>query len=312
MRCRTCGYSLWNLPRPQCPECGTGFDLRTYRFVPGTVGFACPHCGHLHGGAGEHHIPSSEDQVLCLNCGRAINVVEMRVVPLTDDLSKADASSADLIPWEERKTLGFWPSLWRTIKLSMLDPKRLGESLHDGTRFVDGYFFAFWCNFVGALVNAFIFILFYLGMMIFALATQPSSTSGGSAGPVVVFGINIATQIFGLALTLVTPLLYVGITGGTAHLFLRYFGPNKAGFHRTAMSVLYGQGPMAIGVIPFVGAYVGMVWTLVSVILILTRSQGVSGLKATIACLWFSLLLLVSCCGLMGLIFGIFAFARIP
>jgi len=25
-RCRVCGYILYGLPQPRCPECGTGFD----------------------------------------------------------------------------------------------------------------------------------------------------------------------------------------------------------------------------------------------------------------------------------------------
>ena len=45
MRCKGCGYSLWNVPGRTCPECGRGFAPSEFEFRPNTVEFCCAGCG---------------------------------------------------------------------------------------------------------------------------------------------------------------------------------------------------------------------------------------------------------------------------
>src|ERR1700679_478827 len=89
MRCRKCNYSLWKLNRANCPECGTAFDWRTYRFRPNAIGLACPHCGHLH----KDSPPSTATWITCHGCGKSVTAKAMQVVPLTADPRQAEAIS---------------------------------------------------------------------------------------------------------------------------------------------------------------------------------------------------------------------------
>jgi hypothetical protein len=47
MKCQSCGYPLWNLKQPRCPECGEHFAVTAWRFKSGTVRFRCPECEAL-------------------------------------------------------------------------------------------------------------------------------------------------------------------------------------------------------------------------------------------------------------------------
>ncbi|MHC4609441.1 MAG: hypothetical protein ACYS7M_03745, partial [Planctomycetota bacterium] len=57
MHCIHCGYLLFNLPRPVCPECGLPFDVCAYRFEPQVVHFACPACDQEYAGNDQRGLP---------------------------------------------------------------------------------------------------------------------------------------------------------------------------------------------------------------------------------------------------------------
>ncbi len=77
MRCKTCGYRLWNLTEQRCPECATPFRPSEFEFVPNSVQFCCPHCGQAYYGTGPqgHLEPAS---FVCAKCGNAIQMVGRR------------------------------------------------------------------------------------------------------------------------------------------------------------------------------------------------------------------------------------------
>jgi len=80
MKCINCGYALWNLRVPRCPECGMVFDVRGWQFEPGSVHFACSSCEAV---LDEQSIGGG--WTACQSCGRKLRWSEVRVVPLEEN-----------------------------------------------------------------------------------------------------------------------------------------------------------------------------------------------------------------------------------
>ena len=175
MKCTTCGYILLNLTTPRCPECGTPFDVRDYSFEPGTVAFACPHCGVLHVGHGERYIPATTDQATCDGCGQIMRVGDMRVVPVVDDWDPRYATSVRNVPWENRGSIGCWQAWWRTLRLSLVKPRQLGRQIDAATSLGQGYVFAISCSLL-----AYIGTGLALGLLLGILLGIGSSYAGTS------------------------------------------------------------------------------------------------------------------------------------
>ncbi len=282
MQCRTCGYILLNLPEPRCPECGTGFDIRSYRFVPGTVAFACPHCGHMHGGTGESYLPAMTELAACLGCGQAMRVGAMRVVPLSD---RVEDYSTDRVPWEERKQLGRWRAFWRTWLLGAVGPQELGPMVAGpGGRFGAALGFAM-------LVNGLAFAAFGLswalamGLLFAAIGSQ--SSRGGGPGWEEILGIvgcmGGVPTLFGL----LWPLLLTVIHASSAHLLLLITGVRAGGFNITARVLLYCQAPALFVAVPFCGVpYVwaaAYLWTCICAAIALMSAHRIDAWRAILA-----------------------------
>ena len=80
MKCQNCGYLLFNLPRPVCPECGRSFDVAVYQFEPGAVSFKCPHCDREYYGTDARGLPHPRE-FECRGCSQQIALREMCVAP---------------------------------------------------------------------------------------------------------------------------------------------------------------------------------------------------------------------------------------
>jgi predicted RNA-binding Zn-ribbon protein involved in translation (DUF1610 family) len=291
MHCFTCGYALWNLTEPRCPECGREFDLREYRFVPGTVAFACPLCGGLHQGSGDAYLPGLSDTVRCQACGEMIETRRMMVAPLVDDPQTA---IADPLPWVDRKRLGLWRAWWKTAVMGMVSPGKIGQRIGFDGNFSDAYKFAL-MTFAVTLTVQVVCVGILLSLVIVAFAGVNAS-SGNPPDMLVLILIMWAIMIGSAVLgSVLGPLLIAGIQGGCAHLFLRVTGPIKRNFSVTAQAILYAHGPVIWMGIPICGWYLGFafqIWALVASILVLMRAQAVGGVRATFALLWLPLVFL--------------------
>ncbi len=283
MQCRTCGYALLNLSEPRCPECGSGFDIRSYRFVPDTVAFACPYCDHLHGGSGESYLPATTEQATCLGCGQAMTVSAMRVVPLANDVK---AYSTDRVPWEDHQQLGRWRAFWRTWGLAMVMPHKLGPMVGGpGGSFVAALGFAM-------IVNGVAFAIFSLSWIVlfavFFVLFDSMGTGSGLGMSEILFasGCCGGVTLFGLLL----PLLITAIHGGGAHLLLAITGRHDGDFNTTARSLLYAQSPALIVAMPFCGVPYGWaaayLWTCISAVFVLMAAHRIGPWRAIIASFW--------------------------
>ncbi|MEX0775172.1 MAG: hypothetical protein WD042_05600 [Phycisphaeraceae bacterium] len=302
MHCRTCGYALWNLSEPRCPECGTGFDLRTYRFTPGTVAFACPHCGHLHGGAGERYLPAETEQAQCLGCGQAMDVKAMRVIPMVDN---AQALVADRVPWEDRRHLGIWKAYWRTLALGMFFPHRLGPMAADNDNSASAFGFAL----VTCLVSFTVWGVTYALFMFAILSMVGSLGGGGGPAPPPMIGGMVGGCVLGVSViwAVLWPLLVWGVHAGSAHLALNVGARPAHGFGVTARCILFCQGGNILAAVPLCGMpyfwMLGYLWVCISTIIALVTAQRVGALRASIASLWLPVVSVIVVAGLyVGLI----------
>lgn len=101
MKCRNCGYTLWNLTEPRCPECGHRFDVQSYWFPIGSVVFKCPFCGHRHPGRDARGLPF--DAGRCEGCGQMLVVEQMPVEPVDAAHPVEPESDDDQNPFLRRK-----------------------------------------------------------------------------------------------------------------------------------------------------------------------------------------------------------------
>lgn len=286
MHCRHCGYALWNLIEPRCPECGLAFDLRTYRFAPETVGFACPDCGHLHAGRDDNGLPATADVAVCEACARPMQVTRMPVVPLLPDPPAAIGSA---LPWDERAKLGWWKAWWKTTHMGMISPTQVPQQLHPGSTWGNSYLYAVVTYGLGMSINA--------GLL--AIMVGIGWSNSAQSNPLIVWGVVLAiliTAVLGYAL--LVPLVLWLFCAVPTHLILRLLaGERMGGFRDTARLVNYAQAPMALLAIPIcgyhIGGNVGWIWAIVATILMVRAAHGVSGLKASLAVLGLPLAMLV-------------------
>lgn len=125
MRCKGCGYSLWNVPGRTCPECGRAFAPSEFEFLPNAVEFCCPACLQQYYGTGADGLPVPRE-FPCVRCGQACSLDSMvvRLAPgATDDL--ADPAR---VPWEREGT-GRLRRLFGTVRDAMVKPVTLGRAV---------------------------------------------------------------------------------------------------------------------------------------------------------------------------------------
>ena len=249
MRCLGCGYSLWNLKEPNCPECGRPYDLFDYRFVPGTVAFACPLCSHYHRGAGEQYLPGYTVTSRCAGCGQMIATRQMNVVLLADDPDKAEAMPAEEVPWVKRRVFGRRAAWWATFQMCIVRPREIGRRIGPHTRWQDAYWFAYVSHLIAYGV---------IGAVVLALAVAVMLGSGyGSMSEMATVMLVFFSLV--VVVPLVAPLLLAAVHGSLSHLFLSRTGPRRGTFRHTISSLLYAQGPQIfalLGVIPCAAPFV--------------------------------------------------------
>ena len=308
MECRICGYALWSLTEPRCPECGTAFDFRDFTFEPDSVAFACPHCRHRHAGQGEHHHPGSDDQAVCRRCGRPMTVANMSVVPLRDDVK---AVPIRLTPWERYwVSRGPWRERvreqgllravvpWFGLKLdrawlttcwrAMLEPSEAARHVGAHSRPGTGLRFALTTSLVASGGQALI-VTSLAGLAMLLLSMAGRSDAGAREW---LFWTMRAGCVASAAMVGWTALVLIG--GLAANRALAVMGDRRGAARLTMLAVAYGQGPFVVAAIPVFGLPVAYIWCKVSSIVQLSVLQRISLQRAAVACLWLPTLTLLA------------------
>ena len=288
MHCRKCGYGLWNLSAPFCPECAEPFGIRDFQFKLGTVAFACPYCAHLHLGQGARGLPCNHEKMACQGCGEVIRVGVMRVVVLADDDGGIGPIDADVLPWEDRQRLGWLRGWWMTCCMAMITPIRVATLIKLNARSDHAirfamvtYLIASGVHLVAGLVVAFV---------MFGLLRVDTINNNAT---MVTYMMGCTPALGGLAL-LGMPFLTLLVVSYPAQLFLHLTGESLGDANDTACCVLYGQGAGILIGIPVIGFFlmiVPLLWVMAATIAMVARVKRISVAQAAAACLWMPFLL---------------------
>lgn len=271
MRCKTCGYTLWNLTARTCPECGSSFRPSDFQFRPNAVRFMCPHCGQAYYGTdGQGHlVPRAFD---CVSCARPITMDETVLAPAEGVDERTSAAAEN--PWLDPARRGIIRPWWSTVVMSMIRPTELARATPGHAPLTRSWGFGM-LN-LGAVFLAGLAAMFACFGGVSLMAGQ----GGGAPGLAPALLGQGIFQLARLVLVLVCTLLWIGATHG----LLRLSGPAPGTVRVTAHAILYASGFYVLSVIPCVGYFMLIGWV-VSATLMVMAGHGVSGGRAAFATL---------------------------
>ncbi|MHC4217569.1 MAG: hypothetical protein ACYSU7_03850 [Planctomycetota bacterium] len=270
MRCRECDYPLWNLTARECPECGTAFKPSDYEFAPGTVQFCCPHCRQAY--YGEAPLGHLEPRAFtCVKCDAEIDMDQAVVLP-TQGVSEA-ATRPGVAPWIERRQRGTVRAFFATIGLAMIRPGTLMRGVPHNAPVGEAVAFGLLAVTMAVAVGG---AVPYIGYW----AWQSVAWGG--------WGASFWQAIWIGFMSVVSAFMVAGLLPVQAlvtHAVLRLIARPAHSLDRTCQAVAYGAGAGAISAIPCAGPFVGLVWWLVSSVIMVRAGQQVSGGRASTAVL---------------------------
>ena len=282
MQCKTCDYRLWQLSGRVCPECGTSFVPSEFEFVVNSVQFRCPHCDQDYYGTGEkgHLEPKEFD---CVSCGHRVHMDEMVLFPT--HTVREEQTEVDRNPWLIRKKRGAIKAWFATVGRGLVAPRRLMRATPEWSSAASALWFA--------ILTSVLFCLAGTGQVAIFPIVIDVILGGGRGG---LGGAATVLAILGLGPMLVLVVLVL-LWGLTAHALLRLTGRTAGGIGRTYHAVCYSAGANAPTAVPCLGIYVcwiGGIWWAISMALMLTVAQRVSGRRAALAALALPLMTLVA------------------
>lgn len=267
MKCRTCGYRLWQLPARRCPECGTDYRPSDYEFVPNSVEFHCPHCRQPYYGTGpKGHLAPSEFN--CVTCGRHVTMDEMILSPAP---GTSEEQTSLRLPWLERRERGWLRAWLSTARIALFAPSQLMKAVPADSSGWEAFRFVF-LNLVPVLTIA------CIPVVIFDVLIMASTM--GNAPLFFIVGMLLMTLVSGLL-----SLVWIALWALLAHALLRLTGQTAGPLLRTQQAIYYSSGANLVTAIPCLGSYVGWIWYLVSAIFAVKEGQRVHGGRATFAVL---------------------------
>jgi len=149
--------------------------------------------------------------------------------------------------WEKRSELGFFGGLFGTVKKVMLEPSATFEDMKREGGIGTPLVFALIITAIASIWS----IIFTVGMAI------PGVLIGAVIGP------------------------FIG--AAIVHVMLMILGAAKHGYETTYRTMCYSSAPQVLGIIPFLGLLVGGIWSLVALIIGVSKSQETTTLKAAVA-----------------------------
>jgi hypothetical protein len=205
------------------------------------------------------------------------------------------------IPWENRKELGFFNALFKTIVQVISHPTDFFRAMSKDEDYTEPLFFGAMTSLFTMLISYIwvVPLVFIMPMMLASFGEDPTSAFAGSFG----MGFNMIFQlIFGLIM--IVPGLF--INAGILHLGVMIFGANKGGYVNTFKAVCYSSAAGALGVIPIVGWILALYKIAVEIIGLREAHETTTG-KAILAWIFVPAV----CCLLAALVIIPFAGAII-
>lgn len=299
MRCKNCDYALWNLTGRDCPECGTPFRPSEFEFKPGSVKFCCPDCEQAYYGTTYtgHLRPRAFD---CVSCGRHLDMDEMVLLP-ADGWDERSVTGT-VAPWI-RTGVGFFRRWLGTVGWSYVKPVEFMRGLPATHGLGSAFGFA--------LITQLLIALIGIGLPIIVIVLIVTLSGGGGGGGM---GFPIVTILPGFLIVLAT-IVWTLLWGVLIHATLALTGGTPHPMGRTLSALCFSSGTLAAQVVPCLGpyclGYIVGIWWLVSAILMVMEGQKTSGVRASLAVLWFPVLSLLLVIGAyVFMIFGVISQTR--
>ncbi len=173
-------------------------------------------------------------------------------------------------PWENRSEIGLWQGIWQTCKAVLFSPDTLFKELtyEGGKR--DPLAFGLLTGSVGSMLGLFWQSLIPGGLLILGHSFLSQ------------FAIGIIV-LFVLAMIPLMVTIGIFIYSGILHLLLVLVRGANNGFEATFRVVSYSQAAQIVGVIPFLGGWIGGVWQLIVQIIGLREIHETSYLRVILA-----------------------------
>ena len=281
MRCKGCGYSLWNVPGRTCPECGRGFVPSEFDFQANAVEFCCPGCMQQYYGTDERGLPVPR-AFDCVKCGAACELDSMilRAAPGV----REDAVERHCVPWEQESQGARLRRFWRTVGDGMRRPSQLGLAIRAGADARSATWFAL------ILLSSTLAPTAILVAGIFLV--RPFLDAGSTRTGVFSLGSEVWTTLgYGAAYVLGSSLGVLALIAALAflaRLLLGLLGARVA-WRTVWCSAAYSVGPFVSMAVPCLGVYCGsipaFVWFIVAWIIVLVHAAAVPTWKACVAVL---------------------------
>lgn len=197
-------------------------------------------------------------------------------------------------PWEQREQLGVVKAIIETIKAVLLEPTLTFSTMKREGGLQNPLIFNLIVGTIGGIIFQAMFTIGQMGMMSFA-TQQQGGTGAMFVGGIVGFLMSFITVPISVAIG-----AFVG--PGIIHLCLMLLKAAPRPFETTFRVVNYANGALAaLYVVPVIGMIAMIPWSIIVLILGISKAQEISAGKAALAIF----LPLIVCCVLGGIIFAV-------
>jgi hypothetical protein len=222
-----------------CPYCQFSKEIPKEKIPPGVIGVTCPRCGQRFEWAAAVKDMSSVGEEDPEREGQD---------PMA---GPEDGTARRGAPWENRSELGFWQSIFQTIKEVLFSPQALFKTLSVRNGFRDPLVFGLFLGSIGGMIGLFWqFVIVSGGLLPFVLP---------------VIGHIAIGLLFFVLMLLVPVFVAAGIFfySGILHLMLTIVRGGKNGYEATFRVISYSHATRVFSFIPIIGGLVSGVWGLI-------------------------------------------------
>jgi hypothetical protein len=264
------------------PEEGTQSSQGGEREERMIIEITCPFC-QLSKQVPSEKIPDTVKWVTCPRCHQRFDFNKQEAektfsvppspiadIPSQEQKVEEEGPSRAGGPWEDRADHGLWQGIFQTFKQVCFSPETFFKNLTYAGGKKEPLAFGVMTGSIGSMLTLFWQSLIAGGLMILGLS----------------FFSNYAVGFIFLLMILVIPLMVtVGIFlySGVLHLLLLMVRGGGNGFEATFRVVSYSQAVQVLGVIPFVGGFIGGIWQLIIQVIGLREIHETSYLRVIMA-----------------------------
>lgn len=248
----------------------------------------CPGCGKP--------LPEGAPSASCPLCGTLLSPALPSPPPPPGPDSAPHPPEPAGVPWEDRQRLGFFSAILATLRSCLAEPADFFNAMPPREKLGDALGYAVILGWVSAAGATFWGFLLY-GPQMELLKALGMETE---LDPTAQF-LQKAAQVISLVAAPVFILLALFVGGAIFHLCLMMVGGARMGIEATLRVYAYSFGSVSLFQwIPICGGLVLLVWSLVLLIIGLSRVHKVGTGRAAVAVF----LPLIGCCGLYLIVIG--------